>query len=411
MLFKDGNTTVKQAVLKSAAHYRQEDSEQVLEFLHQALHDSNRAVRQEAVNFFIERGSEAKPILSRTVHSTHSTVCHCAISALAGINDEDSKELFASECISRAQRAWCHRLEAAILSHPKPKTMSERFLVMALEDSAERELTTCFRLLEGLEQTKVVKSVENVLRFAHARIRSDALEVLSNLGVREATALLVHLLEEGDLVERAHALTGKVPPPRERETLVGELAASEDRWLVLAARSARQEPGREELSSEESQLMERLLMLQSVPLFSSMALEQLEAIHSCLTEQHYTKGEVIFNEGDIGDEMYIVADGQVEILLNMDTPEPLLLTTVEKGSYFGEMAVLDQDPRSAAARVSEDARLFVLKGEQLKELIYVMPEIAFTIFRVLSERVRRSDKRLDSMARKETAPSDGHAIK
>ena len=411
VLFKDGNTTVKQAVLKSAAHYRQEDSEQVLEFLHQALHDSNRAVRQEAVNFFIERGSEAKPILSRTVHSTHSTVCHCAISALAGINDEDSKELFASECISRAQRAWCHRLEAAILSHPKPKTMSERFLVMALEDSAERELTTCFRLLEGLEQTKVVKSVENGLRFAHARIRSDALEVLSNLGVREATALLVHLLEEGDLVERAHALTGKVPPPRERETLVGELAASEDRWLVLAARSARQEPGREELSSEESQLMERLLMLQSVPLFSSMALEQLEAIHSCLTEQHYTKGEVIFNEGDIGDEMYIVADGQVEILLNMDTPEPLLLTTVEKGSYFGEMAVLDQDPRSAAARVSEDARLFVLKGEQLKELIYVMPEIAFTIFRVLSERVRRSDKRLDSMARKETAPSDGHAIK
>ena len=90
----------------------------------------------------------------------------------------------------------------------------------------------------------------------------------------------------------------------------------------------------------------------------------------------------------------------------MDTPEPLLLTTVEKGSYFGEMAVLDQDPRSAAARVSEDARLFVLKGEQLKELIYVMPEIAFTIFRVLSERVRRSDKRLDSMARKETTTSE-----
>ena len=111
------------------------------------------------------------------------------------------------------------------------------------------------------------------------------------------------------------------------------------------------------------------------------------------------RGGAFVARGRIAD----VADGQVEILLNMDTPEPLLLTTVEKGSYFGEMAVLDQDPRSAAARVSEDARLFVLKGEQLKELIYVMPEIAFTIFRVLSERVRRSDKRLDSMARKETS--------
>ena len=55
-------------------------------------------------------------------------------------------------------------------------------------------------------------------------------------------------------------------------------------------------------------------------------------------------------------------------------------------------------------RVAEDARLFVLKGEQLKELIYIMPEIAFTIFRVLSERLRRSDRRLDSMTRKEGDP-------
>ena len=148
--------------------------------------------------------------------------------------------------------------------------------------------------------------------------------------------------------------------------------------------------------------MERLLMLQSVPLFSAMTLEQLEAIHSCLSEQHYTKGEVIFNEGDIGDEMYIVADGQVDILLNLESGEPLHLATVEAGSYFGEMAVLDRDPRSAAAKVTEDARLFVLKGEQLKELIYVMPEIAFTIFRVLSERLRRSDRRLDSLTRKDS---------
>jgi HEAT repeat protein/type III secretory pathway component EscS len=405
-LYVGGNTTVRQAVLKSVAHDGQEDTHQVLEFLHRALFDSNRAVRQEAVNIFIERGAEAKPILARTVQTTQATVCHCAISALAGINDEESRELFATECVSRARKAWCHKVEAAILATQDPQGMSEKFLILALEDSAERELTTCFRLLEALEQTRVVKSVENVLRFAHARIRSDALEVLSNLGVREATALLVYLLEEGDLVERAQALTGKVPPPRDLEDLMRELAHSEDRWLALASRSACHEPGSQELSSEESQLMERLLMLQSVPLFSSMALEQLEAIHSCLTEQHYTKGEVIFNEGDIGDEMYIVADGVIEILLNLNSPEPLLLATVERGSYFGEMAVLDQDPRSAAARVSEDARLFVLKGEQLKELIYVMPEIAFTIFRVLSERLRRSDKRLHSMTKKEPSTSD-----
>ena len=142
-----------------------------------------------------------------------------------------------------------------------------------------------------------------MLRFANARIRSDALEVLSNLGNREATALLVHLLEEGDLIERSHTLAGKVPPPRNCECLLEELADSNDRWLQLACRAHQGSPA---LTSEEAQLMERLLMLQSVPLFSAMTLEQLEAIHSCLSEQHYTQGEVIFNEGDIGDEMYIV---------------------------------------------------------------------------------------------------------
>ena len=401
-LFRKGGTSVRQAVIQSAAHPKQENPLQVLDLLHQALFDSNRAVRQAAVTVFTKVGSPARPILSKTIQTTTSSVCHCAISALAGMGEEENRALFLSESVSRARKAWCHRLEAAILSDPPPLDTATRFLVLALRDSADRELTTCFRLMEALEETKVVRSVENVLRFAHARIRSDALEVLSNLGNREATSLLVHLLEEGDLVERAQALSGKVPTPRDRDTLIAELSESDDRWLRMAAgKASAPAPGSLATPSEDSQLMERLLMLQSVPLFTAMTLEQLEAIHSCLTEQHYTQGEVIFNEGDIGDEMYIVAEGEVEILLNLDAAEPFLLATIGEGSYFGEMSVLDRDPRSAAARVSRNARLFVLKGEQLKELIYVMPEIAFTIFRVLSERLRKSDKRLDSLARKD----------
>jgi HEAT repeat protein len=399
-LYSRGNTAVRQAVVEASYRPRAEDTEQVLTLLQQALADSNRSVRQSAVKVFTEMGDKAKPVLTKTIQTHSSVVCHCAISALADMGDEESRGLFVTECISRARTAWCHRLEAAKLTETRPATTVDRFLVLALKDSAERELTTCFRLLEVLEQNRVVRSVENVLRFSNARIRSDALEVLSNLGNREATALLVHLLEEGDLVERAQALAGRVPPPRDRAALIAALVESNDRWLRLAGRSAL-EPGSQPLTSEEKQLMERLLMLQSVPLFAAMTLEQLEAIHSCLSEQHYTKGEVIFNEGDIGDEMYIVADGQVEIYLSLNCPEPLHLATVEAGSYFGEMSVLDKDPRSAAAKVTQDARLFVLKGEQLKELIYVMPEIAFTIFRVLSERLRRSDRRLGSLTRKE----------
>lgn len=395
-LYRRQDTGVRQAAVETLRHPGLSRDQALTDMLRQALADSNRKVRQTAVEVFVELGPTGVPVLQDVVRTDCTGVAHSAISALAAIGDEESRLLFVSECLERAKTAWRHKLEAAILAAEKPTDVAGRFLVLALQDSAERELATCFRLLEAQEETKLVRSVENVLRFAHARIRSDALEVLSNLGDREATAVLVHLLEEGDLVERSRSLSGKVPAPREKEQLTEELTRSQDRWLRLAARANQ---GSGAINSEEAPLMERLLMLQSVPLFSAMTLEQLEAIHSCLTEQHYTKGEVIFNEGDIGDEMYIVADGQVEILLNLNSGEPIHLATMQAGSYFGEMAVLDRDPRSAAARVSEDARLFVLKGEQLKELIYVMPEIAFTIFRVLSERLRRSDKRL---AKKDT---------
>lgn len=390
-LYRRSDTSIRQATVESLSHPVLRSQPKLVELLRLALSDPHRQIRHTAVRVFVELGPTGVPALQQVVRADSSAVAHGAIKALAEIGDEESGRLFVSECLVRARRAWCHRLEAAILQTEGETSAAKRFLVLALQDSAERELTTCFRLLEAQEETKIVRSVENVLRFAHARIRSDALEVLSNLGDRVATALLVHLLEEGDLVERSRALAGKVPPPRELEILARELARSDDRWLGLAGRANQ---GSGAVDSEEVELMERLLMLQSVPLFSAMTLEQLEAIHSCLTEQHYTKGEVIFNEGDIGDEMYIVADGEVEILLNLDSDEPIHLATVESGSYFGEMSVLDRDPRSAAARVTQDARLFVLKGDQLKELIYVMPEIAFTIFRVLSERLRRSDKRL-----------------
>ena len=400
-LYKNGDNQVKISALASTPQVFQESGPPVLELLHEALSNSHRSVRQAAVGHFTELGPHAKPILMNTIQATNTAACHGAIEALANIGDPEIHKFFLTESMTRAKRAWSHRLEAARLRESLSDRISERFLTMALDDSADRELTTYFRFLEALEETKVVRSVENVLRFANARIRSDALEVLSNLGNREASSLLIHLLEGGELLERAEALSGRVPPPQSRADLLRDLRESSDPWLKMAAIHA-EKPGGQGVVSEDLNFMDRLLMLQSVPLFSAMTLEQLEAIHSCLTEHHYTKGEVLFEEGDIGDEMYIVAEGQVKIFYTLKTSEPLLLTTVDAGSYFGEMSILDRDPRSAAARVSKNSRLFALKGEQLKELIYIMPEIAFTIFRVLSDRVRRSDKRLENLSKKQS---------
>jgi ATP/ADP translocase len=405
-LYESPVAKVRLEALRAVADGSDRPGADELELLYRGLSDQDREVRQSTVNRFVSLGALGKPMLETALGSPETHLCHSSIRALSQLSLEEARPLFGQESIRRAKRAWLHSLEAAKLeSKADRNSLTEEFLVLALRDAAARDLSTCFRLLEALEEPKIVRSVEKVLRFAHARIRADALEVLSNLGIRESTAILVHLLEEGDIIERERALSGRVPPPRERRVLLAQLECCNDRWLRLAAfaclaqEGLDDEPGSQEQRREEGVLMEHLLMLQSVPLFATMTLEQLEAIHLCLTEQHYTLGELIFAEGDVGDEMYIVVDGEVEILIKLETPEPFLLATVGPGSYFGEMSILDNEPRSAAARVAKDARLLVLKGEQLKELVYVMPEIAFTIFKVLSERLRRSDKRLDSLVR------------
>jgi hypothetical protein len=414
-LYRSPVAKVRLEALKAVVDGRDSVGSEGMNLLYRGLSDQDREVRQSTVARFVALGGEGKAFLEDALASPESHLAHSGIRALAQLSMEEARPLFGQESIRRAKRAWLHSLEAAKLETKADQRakgtamgMTDEFLVMALRDAAARDLSTCFRLLEVLEEPKIVQSVEKVLRFAHARIRADALEVLSNLGVRESTAILVHLLEEGDIIERERALSGRVPPPRERRVLLAQLECCNDRWLRLAANSClaheadNDDTGSLRARLEEGVLMEHLLMLQSVPLFATMTLEQLEAIHLCLTEQHYTLGELIFAEGDVGDEMYIVVEGEVEILIKLDTPEPFLLAKVGPGSYFGEMSILDNEPRSAAARVSQDARLLVLKGEQLKELVYVMPEIAFTIFKVLSERLRRSDKRLE-MLRRETS--------
>lgn len=414
-LYRSPVAKVRLEALKALTARGQSIDEELIELLYGGLADPDRDVRQATVERFFALGKRVMPMLETGLSSPDAHLCHSSIRALAMFSHDEVRPLWVAESVRRAKRAWLHSLEAAKLesvaaeagSLKVQQALAERFLILALKDSAARDLSACFRLLEVLEEPKVVRSVEKVLRFAHARIRADALEVLSNLGARESTAILVHLLEEGDIIERERALAGRVPPPRERRNLLAQLECCNDRWLRLAAHACllqdglveEQEPGSGDTGREDFVLMEHLLMLQSVPLFATMTLEQLEAIHLCLTEQHYTLGELIFAEGDVGDEMYIVVQGEVEILINLDTEEPFLLTTVGPGAYFGEMSVLDNEPRSAAARVSQEARVLGLKGEQLKELVYVMPEIAFTIFKVLSGRLRRSDKRLDSMAR------------
>ncbi len=98
-------------------------------------------------------------------------------------------------------------------------------------------------------------------------------------------------------------------------------------------------------------------------------------------------GEIIFSEGDIGTEMYIVQSGTVELLKAIGG-ETRVLSTLEKGDFFGEMSVLEDVPRTASARAKTDVELVRINGATFDAMLKSNTEIAVRMMRKLSRRLR-----------------------
>jgi CRP-like cAMP-binding protein len=106
-----------------------------------------------------------------------------------------------------------------------------------------------------------------------------------------------------------------------------------------------------------------------------------------------TAGETVFREGDLGTEMYIVHEGQIEILKQMQDGERQL-ALLEKGDFFGEMSILEDLPRAASARAVTDVKLLLINGTTFDQMLRTNPEIAVRMMRKLSRRLRETDRLL-----------------
>ncbi len=107
----------------------------------------------------------------------------------------------------------------------------------------------------------------------------------------------------------------------------------------------------------------------------------------------YGQGEFVFREGDLGTEMYIVHEGQIEILQG-PVESSRKLAVLDKGDFFGEMSILEELPRNASARALTDAKVILIDGATFDSMLRANPEIAVRIMRKLSRRVRHADELL-----------------
>lgn len=131
--------------------------------------------------------------------------------------------------------------------------------------------------------------------------------------------------------------------------------------------------------------------LRRIPFFSELPEDVLKAISARLHLERYRKGEAVFVEGGSGESMYLIESGQVKVVSDMDGEERLF-AYLGPGNFFGEMALLLGEPRSATVKVDIDAELWVLHKADMDELLEQYPSIAVTISRELSRRLWETDQ-------------------
>ncbi len=118
----------------------------------------------------------------------------------------------------------------------------------------------------------------------------------------------------------------------------------------------------------------------------------------------FEEGEIIFKEGDIGYEMYVIQEGEVEIFNTIDGQEHRLVT-LEKGDFFGEMSLLEDLPRTASARALTKCKLIKIDSTTFDQMIKHNPEIAVRMMRKFSRRLRKMDKALRELLEHQGKPS------
>ncbi|HEX5490169.1 MAG TPA: DUF1003 domain-containing protein [Candidatus Udaeobacter sp.] len=134
--------------------------------------------------------------------------------------------------------------------------------------------------------------------------------------------------------------------------------------------------------------------LRHVPLFESLDTETAHELCALLESIDLKAGSVLFYAGDEGNAMYLIEHGTVRICVRAKDGHEVTLTELHRGDFFGEMALLDGKPRSADARVAEDARLAVLSREHFLSFVGNNPNVALEMLTALTNRLRHTDELL-----------------
>ncbi len=137
--------------------------------------------------------------------------------------------------------------------------------------------------------------------------------------------------------------------------------------------------------------------LATVSLFRGLDRSELAAFAAVTRERGYPRGSVIVFEDDPGDALFIVREGRVKVVLIGEDGREVILGILGVGDHFGELSLIDGQPRSAHVIAMEDSRLLVLRREDFRLRVQESPRVGWALMQELSIRLRRADQQIGSL--------------
>ncbi len=137
--------------------------------------------------------------------------------------------------------------------------------------------------------------------------------------------------------------------------------------------------------------------LRTIPLFTQLSDEEVTRVTQAARERTYPKNSVILFEDDPGDALYVVLTGEVKVVLIGEDGREVILSILRSGDFFGEMSLIDNQPRSAHVIATEASNLMVLRRDEFRDCLEQTPRIALGLLQALSRRLRRADDKIGGL--------------
>jgi CRP/FNR family transcriptional regulator, cyclic AMP receptor protein len=144
--------------------------------------------------------------------------------------------------------------------------------------------------------------------------------------------------------------------------------------------------------------MDEQELLRSVPIFSELTEADFSSLAKVANRRRYPKDAVVFFENEQGDFFFMILEGRIKVTILGDDGREVILTLLGSGDFFGEMALLDNEPRSATAIAVEDTELLSLHRNDFQSVLTDNRSITMGLIKVLTGRLRRANHQISTLA-------------